>query len=75
MLVLTRKPGQKIRVMPAAALDPHLTVAELFAKGPIEIVVTHVQGLQVKLGVHAPRELLVLREELAKPPTKDPNRR
>lgn len=72
MLVLTRKPGQKFRILPGKGIDPNLTVRELFEKGPIEIIVTQIQGMQVKLGITAPREVLVLRDELVDAPPPRP---
>lgn len=64
MLVLTRKPGQSIKILPDANLDPKTPVGELLAEGPIEIVVCGVSGGQVKLGVRAHPDLVILRGEL-----------
>jgi carbon storage regulator len=47
MLILTRCPGDKIRIGDS-----------------IEIVVLDVVGQQVRLGIHAPREIAIDREEL-----------
>jgi hypothetical protein len=64
VLILTRKPGQRIRIEPAAGLDPGTTVGELLAAGPIEIVVTRVTGHRVRLGITAPAGFVILREEI-----------
>jgi len=64
MLVLTRGVGEIIRIQLAADVDPEISARELFADGPIEIVVTRVQGAQVKLGIIADKRLLILRDEL-----------
>lgn len=64
MLILTRKPGQRIRIEPSPALDPDIRIAELFAAGPIEVVVTRVAGHRVRLGLVAPAGLVILREEI-----------
>jgi sRNA-binding carbon storage regulator CsrA len=64
MLVLTRGVGEIIRIQLAADVDPEIPARELFADGPIEVVVTQVQGAQVRLGIIANRRLLILRDEL-----------
>jgi sRNA-binding carbon storage regulator CsrA len=64
VLILTRKPGQRVRIEPAAAVDPGTTIGELFADGPIELVVTRVSGHRVRLGIVAPAGLVILREEI-----------
>ena len=64
MLILTRKPGQLIKIEPDESLDPSTPVSELFVNGPIEVWVTQVIGPQVKLGIHAHPRLVILRNEL-----------
>ncbi len=87
MLVLSRKPGQSIKIGLDEKLDPETPVGELFgrsrhpgrsrrpasrdtctsmyiATGPIEIIVTQVNGQQVKLGIIAHPDLKILRDEL-----------
>jgi sRNA-binding carbon storage regulator CsrA len=64
MLVLTRKAGQSLVIAPAPDLDPSMTVGELFAEGPIEIIVLVLQGSDVRLGVKANKRLRILREEI-----------
>ncbi len=64
MLVLTRRQGEYITVYPADHVDPDLTVAELFKDGPMEIHVGSINKNQVRLNFKAPRELLLLRNEL-----------
>ncbi len=64
MLVLTRRPGEAIRIAPSKSLDPKTTVAELFAAGPIEVFVGNIEGRQVKIGIQADRRLVILRDEL-----------
>ena len=64
MLSLTRKPGQRITIQPAAGLPLTTPVGALFAAGPIEIVVQRAHGQQVRIGIQADAGLLVLREEL-----------
>ncbi|HLQ26861.1 MAG TPA: carbon storage regulator [Acidiferrobacterales bacterium] len=64
MLVLTRGVGEIIRIQLAEGVDPEIPARQLFADGPIEVVVTQVQGTHVKLGIAAGRQFLILREEL-----------
>ena len=64
MLILTRRVGQRFIVAPGSAIDPKMTVAELFRQGPIEVCVAAVSGSRVKLNIEADRRLLILREEL-----------
>jgi len=64
MLILTRKPGQIIKIQPAADLSLTTPVGALFADGPIEIVVQRIQGQQVRIGIQAHEGFLILREEL-----------
>jgi sRNA-binding carbon storage regulator CsrA len=63
MLILTRKPGQLFMITPDTLLDPATPVSVLFHT-PIEIVVTQVNGIQVKIGVQAHPSLTILRDEL-----------
>lgn len=64
MLVLTRKPGEAIRIDLMEGVDVETPVGELFAGGPIEVTVTGVKRMQVKIGVRAERRFRVLRGEL-----------
>ena len=50
MLILTRRPGERI------IIDT--------ADGPIKVMPIEVSGTQVKLGVQAPRHVSVHREEI-----------
>lgn len=64
-LILGRKAGQKLIITIAPDADPQELLRTLQADG-IEITVKDISdhGTQVRLMVDAPRELLVLREEL-----------
>lgn len=68
MLILTRKPGQAVIIDLAEGLDPRTPVGELFAQGPIEIMVSGIRGSQVSLAVHADRRFHILRDELCEEP-------
>ncbi|HLQ25874.1 MAG TPA: carbon storage regulator [Acidiferrobacterales bacterium] len=65
MLILTRKPGQCIHIGPHESLDLTTPVGELFREGPIAVMVTHIEGGQVKLGIQAHRGFLILRDDAA----------
>ena len=64
MLILTRRPGQMFIIDLDESVDPNTPAGELFADGPVQIVVTQVQGAQVKLGITAHPHLSILRDEL-----------
>ena len=65
MLILTRKPGQVVTIDLREDVDLKTPVGELFAQGSIEVMVTAVNGAQVKLGIRADPRFLILREELS----------
>lgn len=65
MLIITRKPGQRFTIDLLHPADVHLPAGELFASGPLEIVVARVEGARVQLGIRAHPRLRILREELA----------
>ncbi len=67
MLILSRRPGQVLRILPGPEVDPSTPVATLFDHGPIEIIVARVLGVHVRLGISAHPQLIVLRRELVQP--------
>jgi len=64
MLFLTRRPGESFQISLSENVDPNMTVAELFADGPIQIAILGVKGNQVRVGTEASDRLTILREEL-----------
>lgn len=64
MLIISRKRGQIIRIEPAPGTDPATPIGDIFAQGPIEIIVAQVRGSQIRLGITAPLSFLILRSEL-----------
>jgi len=66
MLTLTRREGESIRILPADTVDLNMTLGELFAEGPVELIVSKVKGRQISLSFNAPRELAILRDEVDK---------
>jgi len=62
MLVLTRRPNELIYIYPED-LPPDMTVSELFADGQIAIEVLGIKGNQVKIGIDAPKQLTILRDD------------
>lgn len=65
MLILTRKPGQIIKIQPGLDLDPATPLGALFLDGPIAVQVSRIRRGEVRLGIAAHRDLVILREELA----------
>lgn len=64
VLVLTRRVGESIRIIPSRSLDPGTTVEEPFADGPIEVHVSGIAGERVRIGIEADDRLVILRNEL-----------
>lgn len=64
MLILTRRAGEQIFILPED-LPEDMTVKELFEGGRIAIQVLGVQGGQVRIGIDAPDDLAIVREEIA----------
>ena len=51
-------------IFPDDDIDPNMTVQELFRDGPIEIKVKSYSSTQARFTIRAPKELLILRDEL-----------
>lgn len=64
MLILTRTLGESVCIDLMEDIDPRTPVAEVFGRGPIEVVITSVRGSEVKLGISADPALRILRAEL-----------
>lgn len=63
MLVLTRRADESILIGPADGADSRMTLAELFANGPIQIRLLQSSGRRVKVGIEAPAHLAIRRKE------------
>jgi len=63
MLSLTRHENESLFIQLDKNTDPNMTVAELFKDGPIEIRVHDLRKTQIKIGIQAPQELDIVREE------------
>ena len=63
MLILSRKTGQSVHIQPQSAAVLGLSLGEVFAEGPVRVVVTRLSGGQVRLGFAAHSALAVVREE------------
>jgi len=63
MLIITRRVGQAVRIELDPAVDPRTPVGQVFAQGPIEIMVAQARGAYVRLGVAAPACLSILRAD------------
>jgi sRNA-binding carbon storage regulator CsrA len=63
MLILSRKSGQIITIGPVIDNTNPLLPTPYFTDGPIEILVTRVQGDEVRLGISAHCSLVIQRGE------------
>jgi sRNA-binding carbon storage regulator CsrA len=63
MLVLTRRADESIVITPADGADVRMTLAELFAHGPIQITLLGGSGKRVKMGIEAPTQLAIRRKD------------
>jgi len=63
MLVLSRRADESIQ--PADGTDGKMTLAELFANGPIQITLLGGTGRRVKMGIEAPEQLAIRRKDVA----------
>jgi len=63
MLVLSRRADESIVIQPADGADARMTLAELFADGPIEITLLGGTGKRVKMGINAPVHLAIRRKD------------
>lgn len=80
MLTLTRNHGGRVLIYPSDSVPDDMTVKELFADGPMEIVFVNSWkqhgSVTAKIGFEAPKPLMILREEkfLENPPAHVPYR-
>ena len=58
MLVLSRRADQSIVIQPADGADANMTMAQLFANGPIQITLLGGTGRRIKMGIDAPEQLI-----------------
>jgi sRNA-binding carbon storage regulator CsrA len=63
MLVLSRRADESIVIQPADGVDSSMTMAELFANGPIQITLLGGTGRRVKMGIQAPEQLAIRRKD------------
>jgi len=65
MLLLSRQEGESIFILPSDAADLSITLGELFSDGVLELAIKEIKGGRVKIGLDAPKELLIMRGEIA----------
>jgi sRNA-binding carbon storage regulator CsrA len=63
MLVVSRRSDESILIKLADGVDSNLTLADLFANGPIEITLLGGNGRRVKMGIAAPPQLSIRRKD------------
>ena len=63
MLVLSRRADASIVITPADGTDTRMTLAELFANGPIQITLLGGTGRRIKMGIEAPTPLAIRRKD------------
>lgn len=64
MLNVKRRKGESIIISPVADLPPDMTVSELFADGDIQVYFHDTTSQHSSVGISAPEQLLILRDEL-----------
>ena len=64
MLILTRRPGESLRIEPDGRVPAEADPFGWFAEGPIRVAVSAVHRDQVRIGIKAPAALKILRDEL-----------
>ncbi|MGO9945410.1 MAG: carbon storage regulator [Steroidobacteraceae bacterium] len=65
MLVISRCVDESIVIQPADGADATMTLAQLFANGPILITLLGGTGRRVKMGIEAPEQLSIRRKDVA----------
>jgi sRNA-binding carbon storage regulator CsrA len=65
MLVLSRRADESIVIQPAEGVDENMTLAQLFADGPIQITLLGGTGRRIKMGIEAPEHLSIRRKDVA----------
>lgn len=63
MLIVSRRDAESIEIRPGDNIDPDMTLADLFRLGPIKITIFSSGQSRVKMGVQAPHQLSIWRNE------------
>jgi sRNA-binding carbon storage regulator CsrA len=64
MLVMSRRTDESIVIQPADGVDVSMTLAQLFANGPILITLLGGTGRPLKVGIDAPEQLSIRRKDI-----------
>ncbi len=59
--MVTRKPGERLLITLDPAADPDLSARDLFAQGPIEVVLAETSKGHARLAIATPDSLVVRR--------------
>jgi sRNA-binding carbon storage regulator CsrA len=63
VLIVSRRAEESILIKLAEGADGTLTLNDLFANGPIEIMLLAAKGRRIKMGIAAPPELCIRRKD------------
>ena len=64
MLILTRRPGEGLTIGLDPSVDPRTPMGEILGQAGIRVRVVAGRSNQVRVGIDAPSELVILRDEL-----------
>ena len=64
MLILTRRPGEGLTIRLDPSIDPSTPIGEILGQAGIHVRVVAGRSNQVRVGIDAPAELVILRDEL-----------
>ena len=64
MLILTRRPGEGLTIRLDPSVDPSRPIGEILGQAGVRVRVVAARSNQVRVGIDAPAELVILRDEL-----------
>lgn len=63
MVIISRKVGQAVRIVPDADLDPATPIGELFIDGPISVILAGAGKGQARMVVYSDSRFFVAEDE------------